>query len=119
MASTANSVLLVRGGPQNGDTIHLSEGLTLMGRGSTSDIIVDKPGVSRQHAGLRRDTAGYWIEDMGSRNGTFVNGERVEGEGKRLRDMDRIELGDTDTDVHWVFKEMGSTVQIAVPQSKQ
>ena len=56
---------------------------------------------------------------MGSRNGTFVNGELVEGEGRKLRDMDRIELGATDADVHWVFKEMGSTVQMAVPRSKE
>ena len=86
-----------------------------MGRGPTNDIVVEEPGVSRQHAGIRNDEQGYWIEDLGSRNGTYVNGVELEGEGQRLRDADRIQLGGTDTSIHWVYREQGATVQITRP----
>ena len=64
-----------------------------MGRAITNDVAVEVTGVSRNHARIRADATGYWIEDLGSRNGTFVNGTQVEGEGQRLRNMDRIEFG--------------------------
>ena len=88
-----------------------------MGRDPSNDIVVDEPGISRQHAGIRSDRGGYWIEDLSSRNGTFVNGTQIEGEGQRLRDQDRIDLGGMGTNVHWVFREPGATVIITRPVS--
>ena len=114
MTSISRSALWVRGGPNNGSTINLGDGLTLIGRAETNDIVVDEPNVSRQHAGLRSTDSGFWIEDMNSRNGTFVNGDEVEGEGVRLYDKDKIELGGS-SEVHWIFRELGATVQIEVP----
>ena len=93
------------GGPDEGMTITLSEGMKTSGRAPLNDMVVDEPGVSRQHAGIRGDEAGYWIEDLGSRNGTFVNGESVGTEPRLLRNMDRIELGGVNTPVHWLFIE--------------
>ena len=49
---------------------------------------------SRRHAELRQEGATYWIVDLGSMNGTLVNGRRVERE--RLRDGDRITLGESE-----------------------
>ncbi len=49
----------------------------VLGRGSGSPIELLDDGVSREHARVRRTDAGYTLEDLGSRNGTFVNGERV------------------------------------------
>ena len=43
-----------------------------------NDMVVDELGVSRPHAGIRGGANGYWISDLGSRNGTFVNGEQVD-----------------------------------------
>ena len=110
------AILWVRGGPEDDKTIALSQGkTTLMGRAENNDVVADEPRVSRQHAAIRADRDGYWIEDLSSRNGTFLNGQRIEGEGKRLRDQDAIELGGTNTPVSWVFKELGATVAIQRP----
>ncbi|MFD6432016.1 FHA domain-containing protein [Streptomyces venezuelae] len=45
--------------------------------GRTGDIVLDVHDVSRRHAELRRGPDGVWIVDLGSRNGTTVNGRRV------------------------------------------
>jgi pSer/pThr/pTyr-binding forkhead associated (FHA) protein len=50
--------------------------------------------VSRRHAELRQEGASYWIVDLGSTNGTEVNGKRVKR--AKLRTGDRITLGSTE-----------------------
>jgi predicted component of type VI protein secretion system len=50
---------------------------TIIGRDVTNDIVVGDAEVSRQHARLTYTPAGYVLEDLGSTNGTFVNGERL------------------------------------------
>ncbi len=117
MATITKAILWVRRGPGQGSTISLSEGMMLMGRASHNDIVVEDPSVSRQHAVIRGDRDGYWIQDVGSRNGTYVNGSLLEGEGQRLRDMDRIELGGTNTSIQWVFRESEATMVMPRPSA--
>jgi pSer/pThr/pTyr-binding forkhead associated (FHA) protein len=72
------------------------DGPVMVGRDDHADIALDwDPHVSGLHAELRR-TSGSWlvIDDGLSRNGTFVNGERVVGR-RRLRDVDEIKVGKT------------------------
>ena len=95
--------LLARGGPSDGTTITLSDGTTTLGRALESDLVVEEPGVSREHASIRREAGAYWIRDLDSRNGTFVNGVSIGATPHRLQDSDRIELGGANTPVHWVF----------------
>jgi pSer/pThr/pTyr-binding forkhead associated (FHA) protein len=57
-------------------------------------VRVSDVNVSRRHAEVRQEGAGYWIVDLGSTNGLEVNGKRVER--ARLRDGDRILLGSTE-----------------------
>ena len=64
----------------------------IVGRSQRADIAVDDDGVSRSHARLRREGEAVWLEDLGSRNGTFVNGVRVRGP-IRLADGDKVQLG--------------------------
>ena len=83
-----------------------------MGRGDLNDMVLDEPGVSRRHAAIRGDASGYWLSDLDSRNGTFVNGERLGAQQRRLRAFDRIELGGTDSQVYWIFIESQATMSL-------
>ena len=113
MEPEGRPVLVVQGGPDEDKIIPLS-GTVSLGRLPSSGVVVDEDGISRQHAGIRGDTEGYWIADLGSRNGAFVNGESVGTEPRRLRNFDRIELGGINTPVHWVFMESQATVDMPV-----
>jgi hypothetical protein len=66
----------------------------VVGRSREADIRVADVNVSRRHAEVRQEGAGYWIVDLGSTNGVEVNGKRVER--TRLRDGDRIVIGSTE-----------------------
>jgi hypothetical protein len=66
----------------------------VIGRSREADVRVSDVNVSRRHAEVRQEGAGYWIVDLGSTNGLEVNGKRVER--ARLRDGDRILLGSTE-----------------------
>ena len=82
---------MVKGGPGDGNTIMLSLGITVIGRTQPNDIVVDDPGVSRQHASIRGDASDYSITDLSSRNGTFVNDERLSAEPRQLRNWDKVD----------------------------
>ncbi len=64
----------------------------LIGSAPDCDVVVDVPRVSGHHCRLSRDEAGYRLEDLASTNGTFVNGQRVEG-SVRVTPHDAITLG--------------------------
>ena len=63
----------------------------VIGRGSDAVLAVAEPTISRLHAALERDGDAFTLEDLGSTNGTRVNGRREER--ARVRDGDEIELG--------------------------
>jgi predicted component of type VI protein secretion system len=69
--------LIVRTGPNPGVVIDLTKEVSMMGRDVTNDIVLGDAEVSRQHSRITRTPAGYVLEDLGSTNGTFVNGERL------------------------------------------
>lgn len=66
---------------------------TLIGRATESDVFLPDTMLSRRHAQIERREDGYYVIDLGSTNGTFVNGERLSHE-HRLRDGDTISMGD-------------------------
>ncbi len=66
---------------------------TVLGRGSTADFALPDSSVSRQHARIEQRESDYFILDLGSRNGTRVNGGLIACE-TRLSTGDRIDLGD-------------------------
>jgi len=106
------AMLLVKGGPSNGAIIPLPPGQSIMGRAPQCAVMWDDASVSRQHASIRTDSHGYTITDLGSMNGTFVNGKSIEKESRRLRHMDRIQLGGAGSVVTWVFMESQATVSL-------
>ena len=65
---------------------------TVLGRLPECDVQLDSNMVSRRHAKLCQQGESYLIEDLGSGNGTFVNGKRIEGQ-TALKHGDRLKLG--------------------------
>jgi Protein of unknown function (DUF3662)/FHA domain len=70
-----------------------SSGATL-GRGRQCDVVLNDPNVSRQHAEIRPRGGSWVLTDLGSTNGSQLNGRRVDG-SEVLRDGDEIELGES------------------------
>lgn len=70
--------LLFEAGPNAGRRYKLGDGDYIIGRRSDCQIFVPDMRVSRQHAKIQRDGEGWCIEDLGSNNGTYVNGKRVQ-----------------------------------------
>ncbi len=64
-----------------------------LGRAAENDIVIDDPKISRSHAELEWNGTGFSLLDLGSANGTFVNGQRLVKTPYLLRDGDEIRLG--------------------------
>lgn len=86
--------LLVERGPLPNKRFPLSQTQVTIGRSNNNDVVLVDPEVSRRHARLLWRVDHYVVEDMGSTNGTFVNGHRV-GRLTPLDEGDSLELGDT------------------------
>jgi len=74
--------------------VELDGGRLSMGKGDRNDIVLDDSTVSRLHAALERFDEGWCIADLGSSNGTYVNGDRIWGQ-HRLRHGDEVRIGRT------------------------
>jgi DNA-binding winged helix-turn-helix (wHTH) protein len=72
--------------------IPLGEGANVLGRAPDAGVWIDAPGVSRNHAQITVAGRDATVEDLGSKNGTFVRGERITAP-YRLADGDQIRLG--------------------------
>jgi pSer/pThr/pTyr-binding forkhead associated (FHA) protein len=93
-ARTARFVVLNSPGKKNGDTLELTSA-TVFGRDRRSGFRLDDDEfASAQHARIEPRSDGIWVEDLGSTNGTFVNGERITAE--RLKKGDVVRVGQTE-----------------------
>jgi hypothetical protein len=81
-------------GHQPGSAFDVSHGATL-GRGDSADILVNDPFASSAHARIFPRGDFMYIEDMGSTNGTYVNGRQVHA-AERLNVSDLIRIGDSE-----------------------
>ena len=72
--------------------VMLDEGVHVIGRDPNAEIYLDAPGVSRRHALIKIAAARATIEDLGSKNGTLVGDQRLEG-AKSIGDGDVIIVG--------------------------
>jgi DNA-binding winged helix-turn-helix (wHTH) protein len=72
--------------------IPLSPGVNILGRGQDAEVWIDAPGVSRHHARISVKGADATVEDLGSKNGTYLRGRRVTAPSP-LCDGDQIRLG--------------------------
>ncbi|MFM7719421.1 MAG: FHA domain-containing protein [Actinomycetota bacterium] len=85
------ALLLVRNGAAAGSTFLLARDVTTLGRDPGSDVFLDDVTVSRKHAEVRRHPDGFYVHDLGSLNGTYVNRERVEI--TKLASGDEVHVG--------------------------
>lgn len=86
--------LTMRSGPVPGKTFLLEKEETSLGRDLTNDIPVNDAEVSRRHARLFIRDDNVFVEDLGSTNGTFLNGERI-ASPQQLRKGDEITFGES------------------------
>jgi pSer/pThr/pTyr-binding forkhead associated (FHA) protein len=84
-------LLIVVRGPIAGSRLALTKDLTTAGRHPKSDLFLDDVTVSRRHAELVRSGDGFVLRDVGSLNGTYLNGERVDE--APLANGDEIQVG--------------------------
>jgi serine phosphatase RsbU (regulator of sigma subunit) len=86
------ATLVTLQGPNPGRHFRLGDAATLIGRVPTAAVYLDSLAVSRQHARVVRGDDAYFVEDLGSSNGTFLNGRRVEGRVP-LTENDTLQVG--------------------------
>jgi len=79
------------------ETIQLTESMHI-GRSDDNEMIITDPNTSRHHARIIRRGARYWISDMGSSNGTYVNGIRI-SQSTLLHHSDKFSIGRTTFEV--------------------
>ncbi|MDP9229002.1 MAG: FHA domain-containing protein, partial [Actinomycetota bacterium] len=73
-------MLVIREGNGAGSE-HPLDGEVVLGREPGSvDLVIDDPGISRRHAAVRALGGSITVEDLGSSNGTYANGERISAE---------------------------------------
>jgi predicted component of type VI protein secretion system len=84
---------VMRTGPNPGKSFPLTKDELSLGRDISNDIVINDAEVSRHHARIYRQAGGFVLEDTGSTNGTFVNGQRLMGP-HMLRPGEMILLGE-------------------------
>jgi pSer/pThr/pTyr-binding forkhead associated (FHA) protein len=84
--------LLALSGPNRGRQLRLADAITL-GRAATCDIVLPDVAMSRHHARVVLADERFYIYDLSSTNGTFINGVRIQS--KQLQDRDEIRVGNT------------------------
>lgn len=72
------ATLAVLSGPATGAEIDLRALPIIIGRAEPADIAIEDSGISKQHLMVSRQGGRLWVQDMGSSNGTLVNGKRVQ-----------------------------------------
>ncbi len=84
--------IVFKEGPLAGMSFELDKAELILGRDPSVDILINSPDVSRRHARLVRTEQGYQLEDLGSSNGTFVNGNQLAAP-LMLKNGDEVRLG--------------------------
>jgi predicted component of type VI protein secretion system len=84
------AMLLVQEGNSPKTQWPLVKSSVIIGRENSSDVQIDDRQVSRQHAEIAQTNQGYTLRDLGSKNGTFLNGETVTHEPRLIRNGDEV-----------------------------
>lgn len=87
----------------------LRQGINLIGRAPDAEIRIESPKISRRHAQITVDGDTAVVEDLGSKNGTFVGDIRIE-EPTPLKNNDQLRLGQLAAILHIVIADRNSTI---------
>jgi two-component system cell cycle response regulator len=98
-------VLLALAGPQQGSVFTLLPPIAAIGREEGVAVLLRDDSVSARHARISHGPEGTWIEDLGSRNGTFVNDQRVVTP-RPLLDGDHVRFGSATLVRFWMMDEL-------------
>ena len=90
---SGSACLVVIYGEDLGRRIPITEKTLVIGRSSDADVQVDQESVSRNHCKVTSETRGYFMHDLGSTNGTYVNDDLIDR--RKLEDGDQIKVGRT------------------------
>jgi phosphoserine phosphatase RsbU/P len=94
------AILLALQGPSPGQILPLDGPAAVLGRHPGCDIVLESGSVSRQHARITNIEGNFYIEDLHSRNGTFVNGRLLTGQ-QLLKENDEIGICELSFDFHF------------------
>jgi pSer/pThr/pTyr-binding forkhead associated (FHA) protein len=75
-----------------GDNEKIDKDIYIIGRSSKCDLVINSVKVSREHAIITRERGEFFIEDLGSANGTWYKGERIEK--MKIKDGDEVFICD-------------------------
>jgi pSer/pThr/pTyr-binding forkhead associated (FHA) protein len=84
--------LVVEQGYRTGQSFPLEQSAVTIGRSAENDLVLREQGVSRRHARIQRGSQGWMLSDLGSTNGTYVNGRKL-ASAYVLRTGDRVTIG--------------------------
>ncbi len=88
---SGQALLVVQRGPNAGSKFLIDRDITTAGRHPDNDIFLDDVTVSRRHAEFRRQDGKFFVRDVGSLNGTYVNRQRVDD--TQLANGDELQIG--------------------------
>ena len=92
MIRSSKHKLILSKGTASFQEFELTRPEIIIGRDSKVDVVISSPVVSQRHARLMQEGEGYILEDLGSSNGTYLNGQRLVGRHP-LKSGDQIRLG--------------------------
>jgi hypothetical protein len=85
-------VLIVMEGENRGQRWPLDKDVVVIGRGGECQLVLPERQVSREHIRIYREGGDYYLQDLDSKNGTWINGVQLPGETVQLRDGDEINI---------------------------
>lgn len=83
--------ILVKSGFYEGLEVVVDRDWLVVGRGRSADLVIAEATISRAHAAIGYDADGFYVQDLGSTNGTMVNGAK--SERQLLKQGDEIQMG--------------------------
>ncbi|HOX46786.1 MAG TPA: FHA domain-containing protein [Myxococcota bacterium] len=90
--------LVIVSGDEEGREVEITRPEITLGRGPDNDLVFPDIACSRRHAKIVQEGDEYFVEDMGSGNGTLLNGKKIKR--ARLEEGDRVEIGNTAVEFH-------------------